>query len=243
MVIGLLLLCIVAFPWFTWLTWKDESHISSMFIFMVIGSFLLIVPGALVNLSLQHSYQDQYYPNNNQQNAMYNYLYMNNSSLVSRLRDSLSYPKLEQLHTRTTGVLAIISNIQEKMVQESEGKPGKPAVSSAQINQTETGREILYYKLSRPFDPKPAKDFLLPGSTARQDINLAMSGYLDYLIGIVPGEDIYRYKNLLEPSTYLPGETPGSGEISLMSGLHSLEIMKNGLLTVESCVLNKIAKH
>jgi hypothetical protein len=243
MVTGLLILCILAFPWFTWLTWKEESHISSMFIFLVIGSLLLIVPGAMVNLNLQHSYQDYYYPNNIQQNEMYNYLYRNNSSLVSRYHDSLSYPKLEQLHSRTIGVLAIISNIQEKMVQKSEGEPGKPAVSASQISQTETGHEILYMELSMPFSTGPVKDFLLPGCQARQDINLAMAGYLDYLTKIFPGEDILRYKKMLEPSTYLSGENTGKSEISLMSGLHSLEIMKNGLLTVESCVLNEIAKH
>ena len=243
MVFGLVLLCIVAFPWFTWITWKDESHISSRFIYMVIGTILLIVPSALLNLSLQRSYLNQYYPNNNQQTAMYNYLCMNNNSLVIRLQDSLTYPKLLQLHTRTTGVLAVISNIQEKMVQESEGEPGKPAVSSAQISQTETGQEILYNKLSRPFDINPAKDFLLPGSEARQDINIAMAEYLDYLTGIIPGEDLIRYKNLLEPSTYLSVENSNSGDMSLMTALHSLEIMKNGLLTVESCVLKQVARH
>ena len=114
MVIGLLILCIIAFPWYTWLTWKEENHISSIFIFMVIGFLLIIVPGALVNLNLQHSYQDNYYPNNDQQNALYNYLFRNNSSLISRYHDSLSYQKLERLHTRTTDCLAVISNIQER---------------------------------------------------------------------------------------------------------------------------------
>jgi hypothetical protein len=243
MVTGLLLLCILAFPWFTWLTWKEESHISSIFIFMVIGFLLLIIPVTMVNLNLQHSYQDYYYPNNIHQNEMYNYLYRNNNSLILRYHDSSSYPKLEQLHSRTIGVLAIISNIQEKMVKESEGEPGKPKVSASKINQTETGQEILYRELSMPFSTNPVKDFLLSGCPVRQDLNLAMAGYLDYLAGIVPGEDILRYKKMLEPVTYLSGENTGNSEISLMSGLHSLEIMKNGLLTVESYVINEIARH
>jgi hypothetical protein len=243
MVSGLLLLFILAFPWFTWLTWKEEGHVSSRFIFMVFGSLLLVLPGALINLSLQHSYQGYYYPNNNQQNALCNYLYSNNSSFVSRYHDSLSYPKLEQLHARTTRMLAIISNIQEKMVQESEGEPGKPAISAEQIRQAETGPEIIYKKLSRPFHPAPVKDFLMPGCTARQDINSAMTEYVNYLSGITSGEEMVRLEKILEPSTYLPGESTGVSEMSLMSGLHSLEIMKNGLLTAESCVLNEIAKH
>jgi hypothetical protein len=228
---------------FTWLTWKKESHVSAMFIFMVIGFLLIIVPGALVNLNLQHSYQDYYYPNNNQQNALSDYLFRNNSSLVSRYSDSLTYPTMEQLHTKTTRMLAIISNIQEKMVQESEGQPGMPALSAGQISQTQTGQKILYTKLSRPFDPGPATVFLLPGCSTRKELNSSMAEYVNYLTSITPAEDLLKYKKMLDTDTFLPEGKPEEGQLSLMSGLHSLEIMKNGLLTVESCVLNKIARH
>ncbi len=142
LLIGIFLLCFLAFPMFTWLTWKEESHISSMFIFLVIGFILIVVPGAMVTLNLQHSYQAYYYPNNDQQNALYDYLFRNNNSLISKYHDSLNYHKMEQLHSKTTGILTVISNIQEKMVQESEGQPGKPAVSADQISQTKTGQEI-----------------------------------------------------------------------------------------------------
>jgi uncharacterized protein with PQ loop repeat/translation initiation factor 2 beta subunit (eIF-2beta)/eIF-5 len=240
---GIILLCFLAFPMFTWLTWKEESHISSMFIFLVIGFLLIVVPGAMVTLNLQHSYQAYYYPNNDQQNALYNYLFRNNSSLVSRYNDSLNYHKMEQLHSKTTGILTIISNIQEKMVQESEGQPGKPAVSAGQISQTKTGQEILYRELSRPLDPGPAKVFLLPGCSIRKELNSSMAEYVSYLTSMTSAEDLLKYKKMLDTETFLPDGSAEKGEMSLMSGLHSLEIMKNGLLTVESCVLNEIAKH
>ncbi len=243
MITGLLFLCLVAFPWYTWLTWKDEKHISPIFIYMVIGFLLIIVPGALLNLNLQHSYQDRYYPNNYQQNALYDYLFRNNSSFISRYQDSLSYRKLARLHARTTDLVSVISNIQERMVQESEGEPGKPALSTDQISQTEAGSKILYSKLSKPFMNMPVRDYLLPGCKARQEINRATLEYLDYLNSLVSTEDIGRYRKLFEPSTYLPDGNPDKVSISLMTGLHSLEVMKNGILTVESCVLNDIARH
>ncbi len=243
MVAGLLLLCILALPWFTWLTWKEQSHISSVFIFMIIAFLLIMIPGALVNLNLQHSYQDLYYPNNIQENAMYNYLYRNNSSLISSYHDSLNYKQMEQVHNRTTGMLAIISNIQEKMVRESEGEPGTPVVSADQIIQTETGDEILYRELSKPLDPEPVKDFLLPGCKSWQELNLSMKEYEDFLGAMISTEDILKYKKMFNTETFIPVGNPENNQMSLMSGLHSLEIMKNGLLTVESCVLNEIAKH
>jgi hypothetical protein len=240
---GIFLLCFLAFPMFTRLTWKEESHISSMFIFLVIGFLLIVVPGAMVTLNLQHSYQAYYYPNNDQQNALYDYLFRNNSSMISRYSDSLNYDKMEQLHLKTAGILATISNIQEKMVQESEGQPGKPAVSDGQISQTKTGQEILYMKLSRPFDPRPAKVFLLPGCSTRMELNSSMAEYVSYLTSITPSEDLLKYKKMLDIETFLPDGKPEKGEMSLMAGLHTLEIMKNGMLTVESCVLKRIVKH
>ena len=58
----------------------------------------------------------------------------------------------------------------------------------------------------------------------------------------MPAEDMLKYKKMLDTETYLSAESFANAEVSLMSGLNSLEIMKNGLLTIESCVLNDISK-
>ncbi len=120
LILGLIILCAIAFPWYTWLTWKDESLVSSRFIFMVIGSLAIIIPGAMFNLSLQYSYEDGFYSHQEQQQAMHNYLYGNNISLINRYRDSLNYNRMEELHSRTTGLVTLISDIQARMVRESE---------------------------------------------------------------------------------------------------------------------------
>jgi uncharacterized protein with PQ loop repeat len=242
-IIGIILLSFLAFPMFTWLTWKEESHITPKFIFLVIGFLLIVVPGAMITLSLQHSYQEFYYPNNDQQKALYDYLFRKNSSLISGYKDSSNYHEMEQLHSKTTEILAIISNIQKKMVQESEGQPGTPAVGASQISQTETGQDILYRELSKPFDLRPAKSFLTPGCSTRNELNSSMAEYVNYLTGITPAEDMLKYKKMLDTGIFLPVVNMDYGKISLMAALHTLEIIKNGLLTVESCVLNTIARH
>lgn len=241
-IIGIILLCFFAFPMYTRLTWKEESHISPKFIFLIIGFVLIIVPGAMLTLSLQHSYQESYFPNNEQQNALCDYLLRKNSSFISRFKDSSKYHEMEQLDSKTTEILKIISNIQKKMVQESEGQPGKPAVSASQIRQTETGQLILYRELSKPFDQGPAKTFLTPGCSTRNELNSSMAEYVNYLTGITSAGDMLKYKKILDTEIFLPEVKPDNSKISLMAGLHTLEIMKNGLLTVESCVLNTIAR-
>jgi hypothetical protein len=243
MVAGLILLVILALPLYTWLTWKEESIVSPVFIFMIVGSLLIIMPGALINLNLQRSYQDYYYPNNSGQNELYNYLYKSNSSMVSRYRDSLSYKQMEQLHSRTITTLEVITNIQVKMVEQSEADFGKPDMKGTQIRQTETGREIVYTEISRPMDPTTSINFLLPDCIARKELSSATADYLNHITGLVTPGASTNYKKILDTDTFLPVSIPEGGSISLLTALHSLQIMKNGILTVEASVLNSIAKN
>jgi uncharacterized protein with PQ loop repeat len=237
MVVGFIILCIVAFPWYTWLSWKDERHINSRFLYMVIGTLALVVPGAMLNLSLQYMYEDGFYPHMEQQQTMHKYLYSNNNSLIIRYRDSLNYKEMEELHSKTTDILALISDIQLKMVQESEGKPGMPAISADKIIQTETGKEIQYRLLAKPFHPAPVNDFLMPGCRSRQDLEDVLSEYRKYISGLVKGSEIQGLISILDPKVYLPENVEEVPTIPLISGLHSLELLKNGLLTFESKML------
>ena len=121
----------------------------------------------------------------------------------------IRYPinKLEQLHLKTTGMLGTISNIQGNMVQQSEGQLGKSSISAGQIIQTKTGQEILYRELSKPFDQGPAKAFLLPGCSARKELNSSMAEYVSYLTGIIPAEDLLSIRKCLIQKHSFPGET------------------------------------
>lgn len=242
MVTGIVILCFLAFPIFSGITWKEENHVSSRFIFLVIGFLLIVIPGTLITMNLQYTYQNYYYRFNNQQTAMNNYLFRNNRIIMSRL-DSLNYHRAELLHDRTRGVLTIISNMEEMMVQESEGEPSKLLVRSNLIYATEAGKEILYNLLSKPFHTNPPKNFLIPGCQARQDLNASLAEYASYLTSIVSAGDMLNFKKMLDSETFLSEVELERGSMTLMSALHSLEMMKNGVLTVESCVLNEISEH
>ena len=241
MVSGGIMLCIIVFPWYTWLTWKEDSHIRAPFIFLLVGSIALIVPGVLINLNLQNSYNEGYYSHQEQLQALFNYRYKINQSLMTQYRDSAIHLKMEQLHSKTTGLIIIIGNIQTKMIEESEGKHGLSAQGPSKISQSESERQIQYKLLSGPFRPVAEEISLLPGCTSRQELDTALSEYLKYVSGLTATEDLCKYNGLLEPSAYLPAEIPESGGISLMSGLHSLELFKNGILMFESYLLLSIA--
>ena len=242
MILALIILFIVVLPWYTWLTWKNDSHISSAFIFVIIGSLLIIVPGALMNLNLQNMYNEGYFPHLEQEQNIYKARLTLNKSILTQYHDSLCYQKMELLDNKTLDALTCLGNIEKQMVEVSEGKTGNPAPGTESVSQTDNGPEIQYTHLVSPFNPVPARDLLMPGCPARQKMNAVLAEYMNYVIAITPDKDPEKFKELLDPSVYLPGGIPGQTDLTLLSALHSVEVLKNNLLAIESCVLTYIAK-
>ncbi len=229
--------------WYTWLSWREENHISSRYLFLIIGSLAILIPGTLFNLSLQYAYEDGYYPNLVHQQVMYKYMYRNNSSLINSYKDSASYQQMADIHARTVNLLELIGSIEAKMVNESEGRSGKSAAEPEEIRQTDNGQEIQYRLLSKPFHPEPVRDQLLPGSNSRQELDAALNGYREFTSAYIPETETAGYSHLLESATYMPWQSADNKSVSLMTGLHSLELMRNGILTMESILLSASASH
>ncbi len=242
MVLSLILLFMVALPWYTWVTWKDTRHVSSSFIFIIIGSMLIIVPGVLINLNLRNMYNSGYYPHLEQEQNINRVSLSINNSIIVQYRDSLCYSKMELLHNKTSEALKYLEDIQKQMVEESERKPGSPAVNTGPVGVTENGPVILYSKLESPFSQAPARDLLMRGCSVRTELNTVLSEYLNFVTALSPEKNSGKFKGLLDLSVYLPEVTPAHTDLTLMSALHSLEILKNNLLAVESCMLKYIAK-
>lgn len=238
---GMLIICAIAFPLYTWIEWRNEKYISSKFLFIVIGSLAILTPGALFNLSLQYSYEDGFYPHLEQQQALYSYLRLKNNSVAGIYRDSASGGKVSDLHLRTLKLIDMIDNIQVKMVQESEGRPGMPAVADRQIKQTAEGPEIQFRSLSRPFLSEPATDFLSPDASSRMDLVASLEEYKKYLEDQGTGNLIQHYTGLLDPAIYFSSGSNAGNEVSMMSGIHSLGMLKNNLMIIESGMIKEFS--
>jgi hypothetical protein len=193
-----------------------------------------VVPSALVTLNLQRNYDIGFYVHQEQQQALFNYEFRNNQSFIKIHNDSVVSPALKKIHTRTTELLKVINNIESKMIAESEGESGMPAVLSQQIKITESGPEIQFGLLSHPFNTEPVRDFLQPDCSARKELNTAANEYSDYLFKLIPGGELQKFEKLLDPSIYLNDTYHEGNYVSLMSALHKLGLLKNSILTVES---------
>jgi hypothetical protein len=242
MILSLIILFIVVLPWYTWLTWKDESHISASFIFIIIGSLLIIVPGALINLNLRNMYNEGYYPHLLQQETLSEVSMTINKSLLNQYNDSLRLRDMELLHDNTMNVLRFLNALENKMVREPYGKSVNTSVYTDSVIQSVNRFEIRNTSLKEPFNRVPARELLLSGCPVRQELNNILADYMNYVISLTPDKDPGKFRGLLDPSVYLPAGPAPQSDLTLLSALHTLEIMKNNIIAVESHMLTLLIK-
>ncbi len=242
--LGTVTVFLVVFPWYTWLTWKDDKNVSSEFIFMVAGSLALVIPALLLNLSLQRNYDTGYYMHQQEQQALFGYKFRENLSLINNCTDTAVSPLLADINARTSVLLKVINDTEAEMIAIAEEKHGINEVIASHFSETDIGPVLRFNTLIFPFHPVPARDYLLrEGSEMRTGLDAALKGYSDYLSGLLPESESGRYMKLLDPSVYLPQINPETDRVSLMAGLHMLGLMKNGVITVESYALSSIPVH
>ena len=234
---GLIVLFAIAFPVYSFLTWKDEKYITSTFLFMLIGALVINIPGTLINLKLQQSYEVNYYTHQAQQQALFSYLNKKNNEFLDGYKDSINYSTLEQLHKNTLNLITEIGNIQAGIVREAEVESGKPAPVQDLISQSEEVPEINYRYLSGGFNPLPVNGFPSPESKWYKEIDAALHDYTSYISTIITADELQKYSQLLS----LPLKFREGNMISIIAGQHSLELLKNSILAAEAGILKDIA--
>ena len=242
MVTGTIIIFLIVFPWYTWLTWKDEGNVSARFIFIVIGSMAMIIPGLLINLSMQRNFDEGFFRQQNEQQALNQYMYLNNQSVISHCNDTAVLNVMQGIDSKTADLLRVIDKTEAALIADAEGDPGTSAVLTDQIVKTEAGPVIRFTSLTRPFHPAPFSNFLRKDSGLMIELETAFMQYSDYLSGWLTGDDSGICLRLLDPAIYLPETEPETRKVSLMTGLHMMELMKNGILTSESYALSSVTK-
>ena len=241
-VAGSLMIFLVVFPWYTRITWKDDKTVNARFIFMVIGSMALVIPGLMLNLSLQRNYEAGYYRQLDEQQAMFEYKFMSNQYLISHCNDTSVLPALKDINARTIELLQVVNETEAGLIALAEGQPGAKADISGRIINTEAGPAIKYAALTSPFNQFVIRNFLANDTDSKTELYSALKEYSDFLSGQLPADDFGSYSRQLDPSVYLPGIDPEKERISLMAGLHMFELMKSGILAVESHALSTVSK-
>ena len=243
MILALIILFMVVLPRYTWLMWKDESHISASFIFIIIGSLLIIVPGALLNLNLRNMYNEGYYPHLQQEERLFEVSLGMNKSLLTQYHDSLCYSKMELLHGNTLNALTFLDALENKMITVSEGTPANASLNTDSVPHSVNRFETRKTPFKDPFNKVPARELLMPGCHVRLELNKVLSDYMNYVASLTSDKDPTEFRGLLDPSIYLPAGPAPQSDLTLLSALHTIDILKNNILAVESHMLMYIVKH
>jgi len=240
---GLLILFIVVFPWYTRVTWKNDATVSAMFIYLVIGSIALIVPAALVNLSLQSRFTEGYYVHLEKEQQLHGYLLEKAGTYLLENDDPESSRVMQELHKKTTDLVKTINNVELKMISLAAGKKGKPDDENAPVSMTAEGPQVNINLIRAPFTWDPFRIYLAPGTETRNGIEEALSDYQNYISGfdsVLLTHNtglVSDLKNILFPAT------EGEERITLMTSLHMLELLKNTVLAVEIKAFSLISEH
>lgn len=238
---GLSVISLIVLPWYTWLKWKDENHVRPEFIFLIAGLLSVIMPSALLNMNLQRSFDEGYFTNLEEQQALYNCMYQTKGGLMASYQDSSTYELMMELDSRTASLIKAVNSVEMKMVGESEGEPGIPVENPPQVVQTEAGPEIRFRQLSSPFHTSPVRDFLAPGTGSRVALDKAITEYRSWLSTSIPARTWNEVDRMLDLSIYLPAASGDEKRSSMISGLHSLAVMKSSLLAAEQYALKELA--
>lgn len=240
-ILGSFILFYIAFPWFTYIQWKDEPHVSARFFFMVIAPLLFIVPGALVNLNLERTYEEGFFIRQEKQEALIRLQEYSNNILLMLYSDSVVFPQMKSIHSATNELLGTIGLIEQNMVEIAEGSAGKPPAVLTELSGEYDMKPIDYKTLQQPFHPAPVSLMLLPGCKARDVLEEKLARYKEILTQ-QSGIDLAKaYEPLLRTSEYLPDGNTSLNDLKLMPNLNGLSLLKSGILMTEAAALKQIA--
>ena len=231
----------VVLPWYTRKTWREEKNVSAMFIYLIIGTVLLVVPAALISLNVQRDFAEGYYYHQQEEQALYSYLQENTGIVLAENINSKAFPVMEQLHSRTNDLIKSINAVELKMVALAEGKKGQPVPDPVPVKQTATGQQIDFTLTHNVFSYEPVNTYLYPGTESRLELEKAMADYRNYVAGLDSLHLSINLSLVADASAYLPSELEENERRTLMTGLHSLALLRNAILAFETKALNEIA--
>ncbi|MFO7573740.1 MAG: hypothetical protein R6W67_01105 [Bacteroidales bacterium] len=237
-VAGLLTLFLIALPWYVITTMQNDTHVRPEFIFMVVGSMAVLIPASLIGIDGQFNYEQGYYSNIKSTIAMSHYLSGTNDIIAAGRGDSATTARLHELHSMTGSVVSAIESLEAEMVAISDENYSTSPDNLPQITTEGSLQTIDYNRLRDPFTTAPARQLIASRSPWFERLEDTAEDLKNYLSANFSPEKIAGFSSALTVSEFIP--SGDSDEMSLMTALHSLMLMKNAVLTAENILLRDI---
>jgi hypothetical protein len=128
---GMFVLCGIAFPWYVIAAYKNETFVRSEFIYLIVGSIIILVPAALTVINVQVRFDEGYHTNIASGSAQYNYLAGTNSNFILEKGDSANSVQMQEIHAATAEVIAVIIRVESEMIDLTPGSPQRKEIEKA----------------------------------------------------------------------------------------------------------------
>jgi hypothetical protein len=128
---GMFVLCGIAFPWYVITAYKKETFVRAEFIYLIVGSIIILVPLALTVINVKDRFDDGYYTNIASGSAQYSYLVGTNDNFIREKGDSAKSIRMLELHAATSEVIAVISRVESEMIALTPGSPQRMEIEKA----------------------------------------------------------------------------------------------------------------
>jgi hypothetical protein len=241
LMLGAFVLFFIAFPWFTWIQWKNDTNVNARFIFMVIAPLLFVLPGALVNLNLERTYENGFYIRLKKQDALIKLQEKANERLLTQYRDSVSSVNMGGIHSATGELIAVINLVEQNLAAVAETNRKEPDQSLLELKGANFYDPASDRFPNNPFSIMPATQMLLSGCKVRDTLEKETDKYEQNLIRQFGIDWVKKYEPLIKASDYLPENNTQGNDLALLTCLNSLSLLKSGILITESAALKQIA--
>lgn len=128
---GMFVLCGIAFPWYVIAAYKNETFVRSEFIYLIVGSIIILVPAALTVINVQGRFDEGYHTNIASGSAQYNYLVGTNSNFILEKGDSANSVQMQEIHAATAEVIEVIIRVESEMIDLTPGSPQRKEIEKA----------------------------------------------------------------------------------------------------------------
>lgn len=126
---GSAIIFLVAFPWYTYITWKETEYVKAKFIFMVVAPLLCIVPAGLVSLNVTVSYDSTFSFFVERQVKVGDFIEGQNNLFIGQYTDSADYEVLAAIDRQTKEAMATIEKIIKDAGPEVSEETAQPAIA------------------------------------------------------------------------------------------------------------------
>jgi hypothetical protein len=222
---GSLVLFLIAFPWYTWLSWKDHSFTHIMFIFLVPALIWVMVSGGLISLRVSGNFLAGFMRDYQRQEAVNQYLLTQNMALAGQ-GDSIQKRVRGEIHAISMEFYSLVELQKQQLVALSPAtrKEADPKDPGFIVNEA-----------YRQLDANTPLNYYADGSADRIKLVMGLGKYASFVTSVAGQNETLAagLEGMFVPSSYLPDTTKKFANL-LGSTLVQLSMLQNAILISES---------